>query len=225
MSLLAGAALGMGGAFLGSKGRDKGRTKRIIPPAKKFADSAMMLEAARRLTGKKSFVDELEENRLRNEASMAVGQSQSALMRGYGQAGLESPGMMEQLARIGDSGVTSRIGAMGSSQIARREGAIPILRTLSAYNQPYNKTRVSEGPMWAKMGAGAMQGGAMGLGMSSPSTASTPMVTPSIGSPSVYQSPITGNPIQRRIQRKGKTGLSGLKVPDFESMMLKYGSP
>jgi len=166
-------ATAAGGSALGRAGRDKERIKRIEPPELKFANAIRMMEAARLMTGKQNYVDELEDNRLRSLASQERQHGISAILRGYGQGGTEGPGRFEAINNLGTAGIQSVINAMSTRQIEGRGRAMSIANNLARDNPPYNKRRVKEGSTAAKIGGDAISGFSKGLGatkapMSSP---------------------------------------------------------
>ena len=170
LSIAAAGATGAGGSWLGKKASDKRRLERMEPPERKFANSIMQLMAARALSGRKSAADMMEEARMRSELERRQGLEASDVLRQYGMAGAESPGMMNRLSGMRSAGLTDIMNMLNQANLERRRGAVGIANTLLGQNQPYVEETVKEGPMWAKMLSSAlpaMGGAAGGMGAKS----------------------------------------------------------
>ena len=163
--LLLGAVAGAGGSWLGSKSKDKTKVKRKETPTRMASKGAIGLEAGRRLAGKKSFADELEDFRERSNALRDIELQQRSAMLELGKRGIESPGLYEKVQGMREKGLLELLRTRYGRQIARRSEAIPMLQSLMGADQPYYEQKTKEGPMWAKMLSGALSGGAMGYGM------------------------------------------------------------
>jgi hypothetical protein len=141
----------------------KTRTKRIIPPQRKFANAMLTREAMRRLSGVEGRGDQLSRQMRRGQALQDVELARRGTFRDLGQSGIEGPGMYARAARTGEGALGQLIQSENRANIERRAGAAPILGTLLRENQPYTKTRKKTGFMekaapYMKL-AGAMGGG------------------------------------------------------------------
>jgi len=125
----------------------KTRTKRIVPPERKFANAMLMREAINRSSGIESRGDQLQRQLRRSQALGDFANQRSGLFRTLGERGIEGPGAYSRASRAGAGGLASLIGAQTAFDIQKRQGAIPIYNTLLAENQPYTKTRKKTGFM------------------------------------------------------------------------------
>lgn len=153
------------------KYQDKVKLERKEPPPRKLGNVLLSLEAVRRLSGRKSFADLLEEDRARSEGLRLQGIEEEGLRRQYGTLGTESPGMMERMLNAREAVTPALLGAFNQAQVARRESAIPMLQDLMAQNPPYVKQKVKKGKTWAKIlsgGAAGAMGGLTGTGNAEP---------------------------------------------------------
>jgi len=187
------AGVGAGSSMLAKKTQDKSKITRVEPPARKLSNILLSMEAVRRLGGRKSFADLLEEDRARSEGLRLAGIEEEGLRRQYGMTGTESPGMMERMLNTRESVTPALMGEFNRNQVARRESAIPMLQGLMGENPPYAKMEVKEAPLKYKMMQGATQGVMSFLGNRTPAptttTPETPQQTPTAVQPTGQVSP------------------------------------
>jgi hypothetical protein len=148
----------------------KTRTKRIIPPERKFANAMLVKESLRKIAGREAPEEKLQRQQIQKRALEDIEFQRRGRRRELGERGIEGPGFAETAARMEELATNPMIQAGNIAEAGRAQGAIGMFGTLLRENQPYTKTRTKKGFMskaapFVKMGgkiAGSIVGGIYG---------------------------------------------------------------
>jgi hypothetical protein len=144
----------------------KTRTKRQIPPARRFANAMMLQESIRKMAGREAPEEELQRQQIGKRALGDVEIQRRGRRRELGERGIEGPGFAESAEGLEENVTSPMIQAGNIAEAGRQAGAVPMLNTLLRENQPYTKTRTKQGFMgkaapYVKM-TGKIAGGIVG---------------------------------------------------------------